>query len=115
MNLLLLGDKKIKFFLIAVILILIAALVFSFAYYSKDNIKSSVLSAWSNDYVLTYNNHRYTVTNQLTYDIGKVIGTVNYHGNNPGNFKLYSIEQADDFSKIAIETRLGYIIAVIDE
>jgi hypothetical protein len=115
MNFLLSGDKKTTFLLIAIILILIAALVFSFAYYKKDSVKSSVLSAWSSDYVLIYNNHRYTVTDQFTKDIGKTIGTVTYHGNNPGSFKLYSIEQADDYSKIAIETRLGYLVAVIDK
>lgn len=68
---------------------------------------------WHNEYVLTFNEHNYTVTREITNDIDKKIGSVSYHGNNPGSFYLYSIKNINDFSKIAIETKDGYLIAVI--
>jgi hypothetical protein len=71
------------------------------------------MSAWSNEYILTYNNHEYTVTDQSTKDIGQIIGEVTYHGNNPGNFRLFSVNYVDDYSKIAVETQIGYLVAIM--
>ena len=51
----------------------------------------------------------------MTDDIGQVIGGVSYHGNKPAIFQLYAINHIDDFSKIAVETKTGYFIAIIEK
>jgi hypothetical protein len=76
---------------------------------------NSHLSLWASEYVLTYSNHKYIVTDQLTTDIDQVIGAVAYHGSISGDFKLFSISQIDDFSKIAVQTKIGYLIAIMEE
>lgn len=73
------------------------------------------LSIWYNEYLLTYNDHKYKVTDETTNEIGQVIGNVVYHGNKPGMFKLYSVKGVDSFTRIAVETKEGYLIAIIEE
>lgn len=70
---------------------------------------------WDNSLQLTFKGQEYTVTNQKTNDIGEEIGGVTYHGNNPSSFHLYAIKDVNDFSKIAIKTRNGYFIAIINK
>lgn len=72
-------------------------------------------SVWDNRLHLTFKDREYTVTNQKTNDIGEEIGGVTYHGTYPSSFHLYSIKYVSDFSKIAIKTRHGYFIAIINK
>lgn len=101
---------------IFVILILVAAVSIPKLQSLRDsNNNASTPWKWYNEYVLTFNEHNYTVTREITNDIDKKIGEVSYHGNNPGSFYLYSIKNINDFSQIAVETKDGYLIAVINE
>jgi hypothetical protein len=116
MNCLFFRRSKRSTLLTCITLIIVAIIAFIFiSNYASNNSRNSHLSVWIEEYILTYNNHKYIVTDQFTDDIGQVIGGVSYHGNKPGNFQLYSINHVEDFSKIAVETKPGYLIAIIKE
>ena len=110
------NGNKIVILYILVSLIILAILIPKLnSAYGSFNPQNSNLSVWSNEYNLTYNDHKYTVTDQLTEDIDRVIGEVAYHGNNPGIFRLFSIDLVDDYSKIAVETQIGYLVAILEK
>jgi hypothetical protein len=102
--------------LIFAILILFSVLSMPKIQNMRDsNQETSTPWKWRTEYMLTFNEHNYSVTSEIANDIDKKIGAVSYHGNNPGSFYLYSIRNINDYSKIAIETKDGYLIAIIDK
>jgi hypothetical protein len=109
------GNKIFTLYVIVSLIILVLLLPRLSNDQGSHNSINSHLSLWANEYVLTYNNHNYTITDQLTADIGQVIGAVTYHGSISGDFKLFSINQIDDYSKIAVQTKIGYLIAIMEE
>jgi metallo-beta-lactamase class B len=113
MRALLSKGNKIFILYIIVSLIILALLIPKLTNNQASfNSRKANLSVWSEEFVLTYNNHKYTVTEQLTDNIGQAIGAVTYHGDKSGNFRVYSINNIDDYSKIAVETQIGYLIAI---
>lgn len=111
-----LSHKGSRYIIAALLVILVGVSVFFFN--SKDRIlpasETSHLSEWHNEYILTFNKQIYVVTQALTNKADKVIGDVSYHGTNPGFFKLYSIKNVEDYSTIAVETKLGYQVAIVE-
>lgn len=76
---------------------------------NNDNIP---IPSWTKELVLNYGGYSYDVTNKTTKDIEKKIGIISFHGNLGISFELYSIKDIDDYRKIAVRTKDGYLIAV---
>ena len=76
---------------------------------NNDNIQ---IPSWPKELVLNYGGYSYDVTNETTKDIVKKIGIISFHGNLGVSFELYSIKGIDDYRKIAVRTKDGYLIAV---
>lgn len=71
---------------------------------------NSSLPSWSNELVLSYNGYVYIVTDQKTQEDDKIIGQIGYHKIGK-TFTLYSIKNVDDYSKIAVKTKEGFLLA----
>lgn len=109
------GKYKLFFMSVLMALAVIAFLtIFAYNEYKKPASEVINLSEWQAEYKLTFNNKSYIVTGQSTEDIDQKIGSVVYHGNKPGFFDLYSIKQVNDYSKIAVETNIGYLVALAE-
>lgn len=71
--------------------------------------------SWNNNLILNFNKQLYTVTNETTTDIDSKIDTIVYYGNLGKIYKLYSIKGVKDYSKIAVKTNQGYLIAIVNQ
>jgi hypothetical protein len=67
-------------------------------------------SEWSEELILTFKDKTYSITKEKTNEIDKPIGSISYHGNG-AVFSLYSINNIDNYDKIAVKTKYGYLIA----
>ncbi|WP_040952069.1 hypothetical protein [Gorillibacterium massiliense] len=109
--------KPIKNFLLPfLVLCLLFAASFLYLHNSKSSeainpqiTPSQIAQTWRKDLILTYNGHHYDVTNKRTKKVDKKVGGIAYHGFGL-MFDLYSIKGKDD-SKIAVETKEGFLIA----
>lgn len=68
---------------------------------------------WSNNFILTFNNHEYNVTYQTTTDVGNKIEIITFHGWDSGSYSLYAINNSKNNDRIAVKTKLGFLIATI--
>lgn len=107
-------NKYMKILLVSIIILVVLIVLFLKFNKTEYNSKLSSKPKWNNNLVLTFNNKNYTVTNQTTKDIGKKVSSISYHG--CGDiYQLYSINGVDNYEKIAVETRDGYLIAVMNK
>lgn len=107
-------NKYMKILLVSIIILVVLAVLFLKFNKTEYNPKLSSKPKWNNNLVLTFNNKNYTVTNQTTEDVGEKIGSVCYHGHGE-IYQLYSINGVDNYEKITVETRDGYLIAVMNK
>lgn len=69
--------------------------------------------SWDDSLILTFNGHKYNVTSETTNDVYRIIEYITYHGNDGRVFKIYSINNIDNYDKIAIKTKNGYLVAIV--
>lgn len=107
-------NKYMKILLVSIIILVVLAVLFLKFNKTEYNPKLSSKPKWNNNLVLTFNNKNYTVTNQTTEDVGKKVGSISYHGSGD-IYRLYSINGVDNYEKIAVETKDGYLIAIMNK
>jgi len=74
---------------------------------------STDLSAWDPFNVLTFNNHYYTVSSITVNEdeIGSYLTFIGYYGGEGGAFRLYAITKFPNYEEIAVQTKVGYLLA----
>lgn len=102
----------------ASLLVICFCIAFGFVFISCANRKnynptnSSTKSIWIENLVLSYKGHNYKVTKETTKDIDNFLEKISFHGNGT-MFNLYSIKNVKNHTQIAVDTKDGYLIAVL--
>jgi hypothetical protein len=107
-------NKYMKVLLVSIIILAVLIVLFLKFNKTEYNPKLSSKPKWNNNLVLTFNNKNYTVTDQTTKDVEEKIGSVCYHGCGD-SYQLYSINGVGNYEKIAVETKDGYLIAIMNK
>lgn len=108
--------KKIKGILPLIILLTFTTatgVILSSCSHQPQTVNETKAPPWNDNLKLSFKGRNYTVTSKTTNDIGSTIGTISYHGNG-SVYKIYSIKHIKDYKKIAVKTRNGYRVAIID-
>jgi hypothetical protein len=99
--------KNIKIIIIFTVFVTIGLILIGC---NKDITEQS--PKWSQNLNLNFNGYEYKVSQETTNDIDNYIGVVSYRGSNSNTYKLYSIKNIKDYTKIAVKTQDGYLIAI---